>query len=363
MKKTWIFFTAVISLLLSACDREAQQEKLLEQIRQAEDLIITAESEDIAIDAAVLYGVVGEKYMDMLMDIGILVSTEAEPTLENSTKLHGEYSFWAKKEGSKTSCGISLKNSEGEWEDSNGRYLVHAKGLEPATTYYYRAYFTISYIDFFKFGEIKQFTTKEYKKGTAVDIGLSVKWSSINLGAENPGDYGNYYAWGETAQKVGYTDGPGIYKWGEGGIYNHTKYNCNPEYGIVDNKTVLDAEDDAAHVCLGGDWRMPTLEEMTELVATRDNPAYKWEWKAVDGHNGWEIKYLSNGNSIFLPASGRKSNIDDDIPGTDGFYWSSSLNVELPYFAWSLVFNSNDVSISAQNNDRVNGRTIRPVTE
>ena len=140
-------------------------------------------------------------------------------------------------------------------------------------------------------------TTHEY-----VDLGLSVKWATCNVGASKPEDNGNLYAWGETEVKEQYTMRTS--KWGS--PFSLKKYNINSEQGTVDNKTTLDLEDDVAHVTWGGNWRMPTREEMDEL---HDNCT--WEWTTINGVNGYRVTSKKQGytnRSIFLPASGYKAN-------------------------------------------------------
>ena len=104
--------------------------------------------------------------------------------------------------------------------------------------------------------------SKEKVDSQAVDLGLSVKWSSLNLGAVSPEDYGAYFAWGETETKSDYSWL--TYKWGTSPT-TLKKYNTKRSKGTVDNKTVLDPEDDVVHVKLGGKWRMPTDAEWKEL--------------------------------------------------------------------------------------------------
>lgn len=146
----------------------------------------------------------------------------------------------------------------------------------------------------------------------SVDIGLSVKWASMNIGATKPSDYGDYYAWGELTTKDNYS---------------------SETYTYSDNPDVLPASHDVATQTLGNDWRMPTSTELSELISTQGNSDYEWTWKSIDGHDGWEIKYLTNGNSIFLPAAGYRRGIGLDYAGYFGYYWSSSLNTDYPYNA------------------------------
>ena len=108
----------------------------------------------------------------------------------------------------------------------------------------------------------------------AVDLGLSVKWASCNLGARKPEEYGNYYAWGETVEKDSYT--PKNYKWSPYKVGKYIKY-CTDSIqgykGFTDGKKVLEPDDDAATVNIGKGWRIPTIEEINEL---RNNCKHKW---------------------------------------------------------------------------------------
>ena len=193
----------------------------------------------------------------------------------------------------------------------------------------------------------------------AVDLGLSVKWASCDLGATTPEGYGDYYAWAETEVKDNYSWD--TYKWGNGDNNRLTKYNNSSSYGKVDNKTVLEAADDVARVKLGSKWRMPTSNEMEELISTQNNKSYQWKWKAINGHTGWLVTYLVNNNSIFLPAAGGRSDSDLSNVGTYGYYWSSSLTTHYPICACCLCIDSGDVCMI--NIYRNNGFSIRPVTE
>ena len=188
-----------------------------------------------------------------------------------------------------------------------------------------------------------------------VDLGLSVKWATCNVGATKPEEYGDYYAWGETEPKTNYNWS--TYKWCSGSAETQTKYCTDSSYGTVDNKTTLELEDDAARANWGGAWRMPTDAEWQELI---DNCTWTW----VEGYNGgvnngYEVKSKINGNSIFLPAAGYRSNDDLYLAGDYGYYWSSSLFTDYPYFAWNVVFNSDGVYGSFY--DRYYGLSVRPV--
>lgn len=182
----------------------------------------------------------------------------------------------------------------------------------------------------------------------AVDLGLSVKWADMNVGAEKPEDCGWYLAWGETEEKATYDWS--TYKWCNGSEDTMTKYCYNSNYGTVDNKTTLDPEDDAATVNWGGDWRMPTDAEMTEL---RSKCTYKVTSK--NGISGY-IVTGPNGNSIFLPTSGYRYKDSLKFVDTYGMYWSSSL---FSPDAYHLLFYSNSVDRSTTS--RSAGLSVRPV--
>ena len=132
----------------------------------------------------------------------------------------------------------------------------------------------------------------------AVDLGLSVKWAACNVGATTPEGFGDYFAWGETSPKSEYSYA--TYKWMQDGNRSQlTKYCTLQSHGyngFVDGKKVLELEDDAAAVNWGGSWRMPTKDDMQELMECT------WEWTTLNGVNGYRVS--GNGNSIFLPAAG-----------------------------------------------------------
>ena len=186
----------------------------------------------------------------------------------------------------------------------------------------------------------------------AVDLGLSVRWATCNVGADSPEKYGGYYAWGETEEKSDYS--LSAYKWCEDSNDDLTKYCTNSRYGRGDNKTVLDPEDDVAHVKWGGGWRMPTLNEIKELVEK-----CTWECTWVNGVGGHKVT-APNGNSIFLPAAGCRDGTELDFRGSRGYYWSATLGEDVSYFAFLLYFYG-----GYRDDDwlRYYGYTVRPVIE
>ena len=205
-------------------------------------------------------------------------------------------------------------------------------------------------------------STMEY-----VDLGLpsGLKWAKCNLGASKPSDYGDYYAWGETAPKADYTWA--TYKWMQAGQSESkyiTKYTiADGETGAIwydssgnfigDNKTVLDAADDAAIANLGSPWRMPTVDEIREL---RDNCT--WTWTTQDGVNGYQVDG-PNGNAIFLPAAGCRQNSGLSEAGTEGYYWS--LSTDNSVCAHMVEF-AEDLGVTVWNNFyRFLGFSVRPV--
>ena len=193
-----------------------------------------------------------------------------------------------------------------------------------------------------------------------VDLGLpsGTLWATMNIGAENPEDYGDYFAWGETE---GYNDGKTTFNWStytlcNGSSTTLTKYCTDRNYGTVDTKTELDLEDDAAYVNWGPNWRMPSYAQQDELI----NSSYTtMVWTTMNGVNGRKITSRTNGNSIFLPAAGCLDDTSRYYEGSGGYYWLRTLNASYPYYARFLALDSIDVSTSFGN--RNSGRSIRPV--
>jgi len=207
--------------------------------------------------------------------------------------------------------------------------------------------------------------------GTTTADGYKLYWGTSNLGAGKPEEYGDYYAWGEidpyysSQGPLTWKDGKtgynwASYKWCNGSSSTLTKYNTKSSYGTVDNKTVLEPEDDVASVKLGGKWRMPTDAEWTELMA-------KCTWTWVTNYNGSGINgrlvKATNGNSIFLPAAGTRFESDLYYVGIFGYYWSSSLSTDSPYCAWGVSFGSSGNVDRYGNGGRFGGRSVRPVSE
>ena len=187
-----------------------------------------------------------------------------------------------------------------------------------------------------------------------VDLGLSVKWATCNVGASKPEEYGDYFAWGETQPKTTYDWS--TYKWCNGSYDTQTKYCTNSSYGTVDYKTQLELSDDAVRANWGGSWRMPTKAEQDEL-----REQCIWSWTTQNGVNGYKVTSKKNGNSIFLPAAGYRYDSSLDYAGSYGYYWSSSLYTGDPKFAYYLYFTS--VGVDWDGNYRYIGFTVRPVCQ
>ena len=241
---------------------------------------------------------------------------------------------------------------------SDGSFFVVLSGLKTNDTYYYMAVATVDGKDF-------ESKVLEFATPGIVDLGLSVKWAACNLGAEEPEEYGGYYQWAGTTDVsstsiyLHFSNCP--YHTGSSADSGWTKYNTISSYGTVDNKTVLEAEDDAAHVILGGKWRMPADAEWTEL---RNTSNCSWTWTTINGVNGYKVQSLKRGytdNYIFLPAAGSRQNGSLNGAGSDGEYWSSSLRMSTSSTAWAVFFDSSEVNSLISR--RYFGHSVRPVLE
>ena len=144
----------------------------------------------------------------------------------------------------------------------------------------------------------KLIATGEYAGHGYVDMGLSVKWATCNVGADSPNDYGNYYAWGETETKSSYDEG-----------------NCETWKKKIGD--IGGTIRDVAHAEWGGGWRMPTVAEFEEL---RHNCI--WTWGTLDGYKGYKVRSEKTGNWIFLPAAGRRRGTSLDGAGKVDSFWN-----------------------------------------
>lgn len=206
----------------------------------------------------------------------------------------------------------------------------------------------------------------KHKGHEYVDLGLpsGLKWATCNVGSNTPEGPGYYFAWGEVKPKEKYNYS--TYKYfkivNDEDIYA-TKY-CDKDWGgengFVDNKIVLEPEDDAATVNWGGKWRMPTKEEQYELKKN-----CIWTWTIQDGVKGYRV-IGPNGNSIFLPLAGYMIGSTRYAAEIGGSYWSSSLYDDGPIHSYYLVFgldddNNNLDYIEIFRLYRSYGASVRPV--
>ncbi len=169
-----------------------------------------------------------------------------------------------------------------------------------------------------------------YGRHEYVDLGLpsGTLWATCNVGANNPEDFGDYFAWGETSPKDDYNWD--TYRYSNGGSNGHpnlTKYCSDSDYGyngFTDNLTILQPEDDAATANWGNGWRMPTKEECQELFSY-----CTWLYTTQNGMTGMRI-IGPNGNTLFLPSAGQRLDSALSDGGALGYYWSSSFYTGAP---------------------------------
>lgn len=192
-----------------------------------------------------------------------------------------------------------------------------------------------------------------------IDLGLSsgTLWATCNVGADNPEDYGDYFAWGETTPKTTYNWS--TYMYCNGDYDQLTKYCTQSEFGFngfTDNLKTLQQSDDAAIANWGEGWRTPTYNEWIELLTKCSHTS-----TTINGVKGC-LFTGRNGNSIFLPAASSLWDDDSRRVGEDGAYWSSSLNKGIPDSAvgFRFILDWNDFDIY-NNNNRCSGFSVRAV--
>jgi hypothetical protein len=180
-------------------------------------------------------------------------------------------------------------------------------------------------------------------------------WAKCNVGATKETDYGGHYQWGGTDD---FTDTEKNCAWE---TYSHgtnydalTKYNLKSEFGTVDNKAELELSDDVAHQVMGGDWHMPSVLHINELLSNTTS-----EWTTVDGVKGRRFTSKFNGRSIFIPAAGWRDGRALNGVGNNCFLWSRSLSQTDPNCAYDLYFDS--VYCSIDNDSRYFGMSVRGI--
>ncbi len=175
-----------------------------------------------------------------------------------------------------------------------------------------------------------------------IDLGLpsGTKWASCNVGATKPEEYGGYYAWGETEEKEVYDE-------------STYKYYQNGKYVNI-GSDISGTKYDVAHVKWGGNWCMPTLDDINELL---DNCTS--EWTTLNGVKGRKFTSNINGNSIFLPAAGGRWYGGRYYAGESGHYWSSTQLPDGSDYVYGLGFRSGNANWG--NYGRDGGQSVRPV--
>ena len=216
--------------------------------------------------------------------------------------------------------------------------------------YWYRAYVDTG--DTIFYGKARHYGYE------MVDLGLSVKWANMNLGADAPEDFGNYYAWGETETKKHY-------------LYDNYKYGSR---NLGEGLNIAGTDNDAAYVIMGSAWRMPTKAEMEELTNSEN---CSWTWTTQNSVNGFLVRSKKKGftdHSIFLPATGVM--IDSTAIGLNN-YGSYPTSIQGAYnsdFLWAMTFTSNNTNLrndgydivwgwSNYSNYRAWGHAIRAVAQ
>lgn len=189
-----------------------------------------------------------------------------------------------------------------------------------------------------------------------VDLGLpsGTLWATMNVGANSPEEYGDFFAWGETAPKDVYDWS--TYLWCNGSNNTLTKYCYKEDYGyngFVDNVKLLYPEDDAATANWGPGWYMPTYAQIKELTSKCST-----EWTAINGVYGQLFTSRINGETVFFPAAGYHTDIWYQA-GVNGYYWSGEVG-GTPYIAYILDVDADGGRWG--NAHRSNGYSVRPVS-
>lgn len=330
MKKIYLVMTLVIMTMVS-CVPEAEKAS-----------VETIEVKEVTSNSAKVVCNVSEDGGAEVTSRGVCWSLDENPVIETASSMEA-------------GSGI-------------GNYECEIKGLNSNTTYYVRAYATnsagVSYGEGIGFitsdgggddnggddngggdddGDNNFDNDGQHNGHGYVDLGLpsGLKWATCNVGATSPEDYGDYFAWGETNPKVEYT-------------YENSVTNGEQMSDISGN-----VQYDAATANWGGSWRMPTVEEVEELVVHCE-----WEWTQVNSVYGSKV-IGPNGSCIFLPAEGYRYGSSIDSDGNCGYYWSSTpYDKDLDYYdnyAYCLYFNKGNERKS--HGYRFSGTSVRPVIE
>lgn len=266
----------------------------------------------------------GETYV-----IGVRYSTEQDLTDSNST---------------------ITKRIETNASKGNHSFTFELKDLDNSLTYYYQTYVQLYSNQQYYYGETLSFTPKAINLtiGEAIDMGVSVKWASSNLGADQPEQDGGYYAYGELGTKDSYF--PDNYKYYDSSTYEFLYLGDNISGNVYF---------DAAAATLGGKWRMPTYQEFMELRENSTTAVVTYK-----GRKGFVIESTVNGNTIFMPYNGVKNGSSTNDYNNIGSYWAGTYG-HLPQYRddinhWEISFYGFGESFMLNNSE---GLGIRPVTE
>ena len=294
----------------------------------AKPVVTTEGASNVTTTSVMLKGsVTNNDAINKITALGFCWNTSPNPTLENNFVNNG--------------CSSVTGTSS---------FTHSLADLIENTTYYYKAYATNEKVT--SYGEEKSFTTESLIDGHDwIDLGLpsGLKWATCNVGATTPEGYGDYFAWGETEPAP--NNNYGTSNCSTYGL----SYSSLQSQGYIDNNGNLTAQHDAATANWGGDWRMPTYDELNELRAQ-----CTWTWTTQNGVIGYRVTG-PNGNSIFLPAAGYRGGSSLYDAGSYGYYWSSTPYGSGSYGAYGLDFGSSNQSMD--NNYRYYGRSVRPVIE
>ena len=194
-----------------------------------------------------------------------------------------------------------------------------------------------------------------------VDLGLptGTLWAKCNIGASSPEQSGSFFAWGEVQPKK-------EFDWSNYNLcledeFTFTKYCINKDRGyqeFVDNKTVLEDQDDAAKKIMGSNWQIPSKEDYSELI-------YRCDIKRCKLNNVWGFLFTSkvNGNSLFIPLAGRMDQTKTNFKDSYGFYWSNALDkTETAFIFWLEPNEVKNNAVASKSSERYLGLPIRPIT-
>ena len=190
-----------------------------------------------------------------------------------------------------------------------------------------------------------------------LDLPSGTLWAKCNIGAEEEHEYGDYFAWGETKTKKTYDWD--TYKYSDGNFNELTKYCGSKAFGhneFTDDITELEPNDDAAHVNMGGKWRIPTEKQWEELLSLKNEFIRNYKNKKIDGM----LYTAKNGNTLFLPAAGYADNTRFYNTNLYARYMANSIDATLSYSCNHFGFADDSSGYIAQKS-RCNGNPVRAV--